>query len=90
MLNRLMIAPLRKRAAQALGLVVILGGCLPLGWGLSVWLGMMHYNFGDAGPPAVFRAMVLGAVPVGLAVIWAGRRVLLWGMTHEPAEVSGG
>lgn len=90
MLGRSMIAPLRKRAAQALGLVVILGGCLPLGWGLSVWLGMMHYNFGDTGPQALFRAMALGAVPVGLAIIWAGRRLLSWGMTHRPAEMTEG
>jgi hypothetical protein len=74
------VQPMRKRTAQVLGLVVVLIGCVPTGWGLSVLIGPISYNFGRSDPPVPFRVLVLGSVPMGALIIYAGKRLASWGL----------
>jgi hypothetical protein len=55
--------PVRKRTAQVLGLVVVLIGCIPTGWGLSVLIGAISYNFGPADPPSCSVVCPWGQCP---------------------------
>ena len=74
------IRPLRKRTAQVLGLLIVLVGCIPTGWGLSVLTGAISYHFGHDGPPLMFRVQVLGSVPVGGLMMYWGKQLMSWGL----------
>lgn len=74
------LLPVRKRVAQVTGLLIVLAGCLPLGWGLSVIIGAISFNFGGASPPLAFRVQVFASVPLGALMISLGRRLAWWGL----------
>jgi len=72
------LLPVRKRAAQAGGVAVLVIGSMPLLFGVLELTGYLTYRF-RSGTPGWFWWSVFVEIAGGSLVVCAGRRLVRWG-----------
>lgn len=70
----------QKRAAQAGGLLVMLVGAVPLLYGMLELTGVISTYWGPKGRSPWFFPSVFLTVGLGALAVWAGRRLVSWGL----------
>lgn len=76
----------KRRLGQVLGILTTLFGSIVVFFSSSLLSGMISVNFGSAGPPLWFVGAVFGGVPLGIAIAWAGVKLVSWGMRAAAAD----
>jgi len=71
------IQPLPRRAAQAAGVVLLVGGCLVLLLVLWIFFSLVRGTPGRTGPCGWL--VQLGAGVLGGSLVLAGRKLIAWG-----------
>ena len=77
------VLPLKKRAAQAASVLVVVLGAIPLTFGLAHLSGYASIHLARGASHQALFATELAAVIVGALVIVAGVRLATWGLRRE-------
>lgn len=77
------VLPLKKRAAQAASVIVVVLGAIPLAFGLAHLSGYASIHLARGASHTALFAIELAAVIVGGLMVVAGARLASWGLRRD-------